>query len=42
MNMLYAMMIKLFDYMKKEIKFDKLSDSDKKHIKIESEEEFEK
>lgn len=42
MNMLYAMMIKLFDYMKKEIKFDKLSDSDKKHIKIGTEEEFEK
>ena len=28
--------------MKKEIKFDKLSDSDKKHIKIGTEEEFEK
>lgn len=41
MNMLYSMMIKIFDYMRKEIKFDELTDNEKARLNIESEEEFE-
>lgn len=42
MNMLYAIMIKLFEHMRKEFKFEELSDNDKRHLKINTEEEFEK
>lgn len=42
MNMLYSMMIKIFDYMRKELKYDELTDNEKAHLEIESEEEFEK
>ena len=41
MNMLYSMMIKIFDYMRQERKYNELTDNDKAHLKIESEEEFE-
>lgn len=42
MNMLYAMMIKLFDYMKEELKFEELSDNDKKHWGVDTQEDFDK
>lgn len=42
MNMLYSMMIKIFDYIQHEYKYNELTDSEKAHLKIESEEDFEK
>lgn len=42
MNMLYSMMIKMFDYMRKELKYDELTANEKEHLDIKSEEEFEK
>lgn len=42
MNMLYSMMIKIFDYMRKELKYDELTENEKAHLEVESEEEFEK
>ena len=41
MNMLYSMMIKIFDYMRQELKYNELTDNEKAHLEIESEEEFE-
>lgn len=41
MNMLYSMMIKIYDYMRQELKYDELTDNEKEHLEIESEEEFE-
>lgn len=42
MNMLYSMMIKIFDYMRKELKYDEFTENEKAHLEIASEEEFEK
>lgn len=42
MNMLYAMIIKLFEYMKDEMKFEKLTENDKKQLGIYTEEAYEK
>jgi len=41
MNMLYSMMIKIFDHMRMELKYDKLTDTDKEYLEIENEIEFE-
>lgn len=42
MNMLYSMLIKIFDYMRKELKYNELTENEKSHLGIQSEEEFEK
>lgn len=42
MNMLYSMMIKIFDYVRKKLKYDELTDNEKAHLDIKSEDEFEK
>lgn len=42
MNLLYAMIIYIFDYLNEDTKFNELSDSEKKHMQINTEEEFEK
>lgn len=41
-NMLYAMMVFLYDYVKEHIKYDGLSNKDKVELAVSSEEEFEK
>lgn len=42
MNMLYAMLIKLFDYMRRKLKYDELTDNEKARLEVKNEEEFEK
>ena len=42
MNMLYSIMIKIFDYMRQELKFNELADSEKEDLEITNEEKFEK
>lgn len=41
MNMLYAMLISLFEYIKDDMDFDKLEEQDKKLLKVNTKEEFE-
>ncbi len=42
MNMLYSMMIKIFDYMRQKVKYEELTEEEKKNLGVENEEEFEK
>lgn len=40
MNMLYAMMIKLFEYMNENVIYDRLSDEEKENLNLENKEDF--
>lgn len=42
MNMLYSMMIKIFDYMRQKVKYEELTEEEKKNLGVENEEQFEK